>query len=187
MKYMQKNKKGMAEVLLVFLVLALFLALAFGGALFVSISNNIVDEFEPVVNDLGVISGNGKAGDNLTENAKYLFDPLNTVTTSFNWILGVGYALSLFLVIALAVSFRATGQKYMIPFFLLLVLLMFMLSIMVSNTYEDLYNSNDVIGDGLKDQGLVSWLIINSPLVSVIVMFIAGAIMFSTREEEVFT
>lgn len=183
---MKKNKKGMEGPIMIFLLACLMLALAFGGAILVSVGNNLMSEFRPVVDELGVVEGNGLPGDNMTQNANYVFTPLETITTSFNWILGVGYGFSLFLIIALALGYRSTGEKYLIVLWLLFIILGLFISISMSNTYEDLQTGSDSFAEGLRDQTLLSWLIINSPLILIIIMFIAGAIMFTGGPENAF-
>jgi hypothetical protein len=183
---MKSNKRGMGQVIGIFLLMFILLALAFGGALLVGVSNNIMDEFRPVINELGAVEDNGAIGDNMTTSANYVFSPLDSIVNSFNWILGVVYAFSLFLIIALAVSYRATGEKYLIVLFLLLIVIGLFVSISMSNAYEDLSSGTDDFSTSLQDQTLTSWLIINSPLILIIISFIAGAIMFTGNPEEVF-
>lgn len=176
-----KSKKGLSDMIGLFMLILLMLALAFAGAILVSVSNNVIDEFTPVVNDLGTVGDS-----NLTQNANIFFNPIKTLGTSMNWILGLGYAFSLFLIIALALTYRATQEKYLLVLFLLLTVLALMMSIGISNAYEDLSNGTDSVATGLQDQVLLSWLIINSPMILLIVIFIAGVIVFTGNPQEAF-
>lgn len=175
-----KNKRGnIVAIIVVFLVILLLMAIAVGGAFIVGVFNQFTSSFVPEISGLGQVDNT-----NFTQISNYALTPVQTIGTSFNWLLGFAYVVALLMVFGLAFSFRFTGNKWLVVFFILLVLALIIVSIIFSNMYEDFYNTNDEIGLGLKAQPLVSYMIIYAPLINTILMILAGVIMFTGTPEE---
>ena len=169
------NKKGSIEAIIM-LIFVLFL-LMFVGFLLVFgavVIDWVFDEAVPELTSLGTVGST-----NLTEISKYTLTPVNNVVQSFTWMAGVFYMLALMGVFGLAFAFRFTGNKWLMGFFIVAMLLVVMSSIFMSNIYEEFYDDTGEIGDRLKEHSFLSWLILYSPLVMCVVGFIAGAIMFT--------
>lgn len=149
--------------------------IAVGG----SIISYGADVIVPEVNDLGMI---GDA--NMTEIADYSINPLNTVVQSVMWFSGLMYVFGFIALFILAFVFRSTGSQWTIPFFLVLVILLLFTSIVISNMYEDIYESGDFLGEKLAEQKMLSFLLLYSPLVILFFSIAIGFVMFSGASQE---
>jgi hypothetical protein len=68
-------------------------------------------------------------------------------------------------------------------FYILLVFLLILGTVVLSNMYQDIYSGNDEIGLRLQAQTLMSYMILYSPMIMTLIAFIAGVIMFSGSNE----
>lgn len=175
---MINNKRGQIMniiwiVAFIFLLMLGGLLLAFGGMTFGWISNNIL----PTITDVGVV-GNV----NVTQVSQITLRPVASVINSFTWMSGLIYALALFGLLGFAFSFRMTGNKWLMGFFFVCMLMLVIASIFISNIYEEFYNDGSEVGTALQDYTLLSWFILYSPLVVCIIGFISGIIMFTSEE-----
>ena len=66
----------------------------------------------------------------------------------------------------------------------MLMILMTIGSIVISNIYEDIYNGDDELGSRLRDQKILSFLMLNSPVIFTAVIFISGVILFTGINDE---
>jgi len=175
------NKKGQGIVNVIFLVGILFLLVI--GSLIFAFGTVIIDwtfdEATPELSNLGVV---GSA--NLTEIYGYSLSPVNTVVQNFSWLAGVIYLFALFGCLGFAISFRLTGNKWLIGFFFSCMLLLLITSIFISNIYEDFYTGTDDIAIRLQEMNILSFLILYSPLIMSVIGFVSGIIMFSSTSEE---
>lgn len=175
-----KNKKGEFRniiffVLIVLVIIAVGIALAFGSA----ILRWTADEVVPEIRDLGVVGGA-----NLTEIADYTVTPINNIIQSMGWMAGILYVIMILGTFFLAFIYRSSGNRWFISIYLLLVLIIIICSIFFSNAYEDFYNDAGEVGDQLRDMKILSYLILYSPMIFTVIAFIAGIIMFIPREED---
>lgn len=157
--------------------------LALVGALGFVFTDLFFDEIAPVIDDLGVVSY-GTTEANLTEYAGYGFDPVNSMVQNLNWIVGIVYAFLLLATIGIAVVMRYYPNKFLMGFYILLMLLLVVGAILMSNVYEGFYNGTDEFAVRLQEATLLSFLILHSPMIMAIIGFIAGAVMFSGLKEE---
>lgn len=178
-----KNKRGMA-VLFIFLILMLLLALAFVFSLISGMANNVMDEITPVAQGLGVVSGNNLPGDNMSQNAAYLVNPANAITNASAWFFGVAYIISLVSLVAMAYYTRDSAGKWQIALFFLLTIAAILLSMALSNAYQDIYEGNDSLGSEIRSQSLLSWLILYSPLVTLVIMLFSAIVLFTGVGQE---
>jgi len=116
---MIENKNGgFMEV--IFIVGALFVLLLFGVVIGFGSStiNWVMDETVPELSGLGMV------GDfNATHAIDVAIDPVNDFIQSITWISGLVYIFGLLGVFGLAFSFRVSGEKWLIAFFFILMLL----------------------------------------------------------------
>lgn len=172
------NKKGQLLPIII-LVGGIFLLLVIGFIFSLAYApiKNTMDELEPIINDLG-------QWDDV--NASYygniVYTPVDTLVTNFSWIMGILYILGIIGLLGIAVVFRGSRSGLGLTFFLGLSLLVILCSILISNAYEDYYSGTDDTADVLKEQILMSWLIIYSPMILSLFVFIAGIILFSGDE-----
>ena len=86
--------------------------------------------------------------------------------------------------LGLAFAFRITGNRWLMAIFVACMFLVILGSIFISNIYQDFYEDTGEIGEGLHDMTLLSFLILNSPIIISVIGFVSGIIMFSGTEEE---
>jgi len=175
------NKKGSFDSLMVVMIVLFVLVIAgIGIAILVSVVDWVADETLPVLSDLGMVESA-----NLTEYADYTIDPANDVIQSFMWLGGVIYLFGLVGCVGLAFVVRFTGNKWLMGLFIVFMLMLILASIFISNIYEEFYNDTGDLGSRLKEQTLLSWLILYSPVVMSVIGFFSGIIMFTGEQEEV--
>lgn len=159
-------------------ILAVILLGGFAVAIVVGTADIVMTDLTPA------FEGLGQAGEtNLTEVSEVTITPINTVVQAFPWIVGVLYVMMLIGSIGFASLYRGSGEKFAIIGFLGLVMLLILLSILVSNMYQDLYEGDDDLALRLQEQTLLSFMILYSPGILTIIAFIGGALMFSGVED----
>ena len=170
-----KSKQG--NVYAIIMVVGVMAVLICGGLLLAfgsSMINWVMDEAVPELTSLGTV---GSA--NLSSIASYGLDPVNSFVQSWTWMTGVIYFLGLIGCLGLAFVYRSTGENWTIGLFFGLMLVLILGSIFMSVIYEELYDDNDAIGTRLKEQTLLSFLIIYSPMIFTIIGFICGIIIYT--------
>jgi len=176
---LKKDKRGnFITILFFFTVVAVLLSvslfLAFGAAAV----DLVMDEITPEIVGIGSV---GVA--NISEYSEYSIVPFNSFIQNLKWLTGVVYALSLISLFGISFMYRTTTNRVFIPIFVVMAILLILLSILISNIYEDFYGDNEDFSDRLKEQVLMSWLIINSPIVFTVIIFLSGVILFTGMGE----
>lgn len=176
---LMKNKRGdigniLFVVVVLFVILFAGVIIAFG----VLTTDWVADVVVPEISTLGMVGSS-----NLTEYAGYTIAPVNTFVQSFTWLGGVIYALIIVAAIGLSFVFRFTGNKWLMAFFIGCMFMLAIASIFISNIYEDFYNDGGDVGTRLHEQTLLSYLILYSPLIMIVVGFICGVIMFTGEND----
>jgi len=168
---------------MIWLVLIAFIILFAGFIMVVgsSVLNWTFDEIVPELSNLGDVGGV-----NMTDTASYTIAPVNTVVQSFTWLSGVLYVMMLVGILGFAVTIRMTASRWLIGFFILLVLMLIMGSIFVSNMYEDFYDGTDELATVMKEHSLLSFMVLYSPTIFTILAFLGGIIIFSGIGEEAY-
>lgn len=160
---------------LLFIILIGGFIMAVGGA----VTGWVFDTAVPEVSNLGMVGDS-----NITQIAELTVVPMNNLIQNVGWLIGVLYVMALFGSIGFALYSRTTSEKWLIGFYFGLMLLLLMGSVMISNMYEDFYNDAGEFALRLQDQSLISYMIIQSPLIFTIIGFITGIIMFSGMGRE---
>jgi len=177
---MMNKKANITGIILFFIFLFVILFTGFIMVTGSAVMNWVFDEAVPELSNLGVI---GSA--NMTQNAEYTLKPLNQVVQSFTWMTGVLYILMLIGAIAFAVTMRDNPSKWLIGFYFLVTIILIMGSIFMSNMYEEFYADSGELGMRLQEHVLLSFLVLQSPVIFTIISFIVGIILFSGMQEEV--
>lgn len=174
------NKRGVtfANILLISFLLLFVFVFGFifvmtGGTL-----NYVADQIIPEISGLGDVGGT-----NFTEISDMTLTPLAQILNSFDWLIGVGMIMTLLTMLALSTTFRANNNYWLISAFVLISLLSLIVSIFLSNAYSEFYYYGDDFAGRLETQTIASYLILYSPLIFTIIIFICGIIMFTGREE----
>lgn len=176
------NNRGQYGFLLFFfLFVAILMAVGFGVAILIGIINIASDEIIPEIEGIGTVDDNI----NITEYAEYTTTPIETLINSFSWMGGLAYMIGIFGLFALAITYRVSMNRIFIFIFFAFALLLLMMSMFMSNIYEEFYNDTDELAVELKDQVLLSWLILYSPMIFAVVIFISGIILFTGQGEEI--
>lgn len=173
------NKRGQMTGMLYFIG-ALFIALFIGFMMSVGTAfiDWTADNTLPELQDLG------QAGDvNLTEISDLTITPLNTMVQAMPGIIGVMYIMMLVTTLGMAYMFRAGGERWLLFLFFGLSLLLVIASIGISMVYEDFYDDDGDFGDRLKEQSLMSFLILYSPAIMTVIAMAGAMIMFTGYEE----
>lgn len=182
-KINRMNKKGNIVIMLMFFIfLFVVLFIGFMMATGSAILNWVFDETVPELTNLGQI---GEA--NMIQIADITIVPLNSLVQQTTWITGVLYVVMLVGSIGFALAFRRAPNKWLIGFYFLLVIMLMLGSIFMSNIYEEFYTGTDDLAIRLQEQTLLSFMIIEAPVIFVVVAFLTGIILFSGMQEEGFT
>ena len=170
------NKKGggyfnvILMIGILFMLMIVGLILAFGG-MAVKWS---VDTISPELKNLGM------AGDtNMTSIGNTVVTPIQSLVDSFSWLFGLLYVFGLLMMFGLAFAFRINGNKWLMTIFFACMFLLIVGSIFISNIYQDFYEDTGNVGDTLKDMTLLSFMLLNSPIIITVIGFVSGIIMFS--------
>ena len=161
--------------ILLFIILIAGFIMVTGSA----IINWVFDEAIPEVTDLGMIGTS-----NMTTIASYTITPLNNILQSFTWLTGVLYIMMLVGSVGIVIIFRTTPNRWLIGFYLAMVLLLIIGSMYMSNIYEEFYNDAGTFGNILKEHMILSFMILYSPIITTVIAFITGIILFSGVSEE---
>jgi len=157
----------------VLLVMCVVFAVALGGFMLKDTLGTVFTE----VRGIGMVTDNV----NVTTYADIVFNPVETILNNFSLYASVLYILGIILIFTLAFVFRDNANGISVALFIVAALLIIAFSIILSNTYEDMMTGTDVIAVGLQDATMISWLIIYSPTIITIVIFIAGIIMMTGK------
>jgi len=174
-----KNKKGAIGIIIFFMILFAILVLGFIAAMAVGIIDFASDTITPVMQELGV-AGNS----NLSEAAEYSFVPLNTFVQALPWVVGLSYVVALLFSIIFVLSYNYNPHPAFIGFYFALVILLIFGSIIMSNMYQDIYSADDEIAERLKEQTLLSYMILYSPFILTLIALITGIYLFAGPKGE---
>lgn len=176
-----KNKGQIGGLIFFFLAVAFIIV---AGIFLVFISGALNFVADTVVPE---IQGIGTVGDtNITQVSEYAITPINTVIQNLTWLGGAIYVIMVIGLFGLAFTFRLTKMKVLMALFVGFAILMVFVSIIISNMYEDAYNDDGDFGSRLKEQTLLSYMILHSPMIFVVVIFVSGIIMFTGVGEDDF-
>jgi hypothetical protein len=176
---MIQNKRGVIGMIMFFVILFMMLIIGFIAAVALGVIDYASDEITPIMRQVGVDSGDA----NLSSAMNYSFNTTNTIVQSMPWVIGFAYVMALLFSIIFVVVYRENPHPALMGFYLLLVFLLILGTVILSNMYQDIYSGNDEIGLRLQAQTLMSYMILYSPMIMTLIAFIAGVIMFSGSNE----
>lgn len=174
---MYKSKKGVYQIFLFFLIFASILILGFITVVSYSIIKYANDIISPELSNFGMVGDT-----NMTKVGEYTFGTLTKVINGFKWVLILSYLF--LLIFPIIIATRINVDKIFIFIYFVFAILLIFLSIIISNAYQDLYESNDNISNELKNQTSASYLILYSPILMTIIVFITGIILFAGKKED---
>lgn len=166
-------KKGQFGIVMFFVFLFLILIIGFIAAFATGFITYANDQIQPTLQNLGVVGDS-----NLTAYAQSTFVPANNFINALPWLIGLGYVAMILFSIFFAISYSFSPHPFFIGFYLFLVILLIFGSIIISNMYQDIYSGTDAIALQLQSMTLLSFLVLESPLIFSIIAFITGIFMF---------
>lgn len=179
----KKNKKGQEGFMgfvFFFLILFTILIIGFIGVVVVSVFDYTSEVVTPIMTDLGIVGGA-----NLSEAGEVTFGTVDTIVDSLPWLLLFSYVAMLSFSLIFIISYNFNPNPAFIGVYFLFVVLLIFGSIVMSNMYQELISSNDeVIGDGLRSQTGMSYMILHSPWILGLFSFIVGIYIFAGRQTE---
>jgi len=174
-----KNKKGQIELVWLFVILLAVLVLGFVFSLVIGIVHWGTETISPIASDLGVVEGY-----NVSQAGEMTFGTVNTLVGLMPLLIGMGYIILLVGCIALVLSYRGTQNPIFIGLFFAFLIVLVLVAILVSNAFQDLHEGDDEIALELQSQTVLSFLILQSPMIFGIVGFICGIFLISGKREE---
>ena len=179
-KIKRKDKRGFMNFLFFFLILFTILIIGFIAVVGVSLVKYTSGVITPIMTDIGVVGNT-----NISEASQYTFGTVNTIVNAFPWLLAFTYVAMLIFSIVFVVSYKFNPNPVYIGVYFIFVILLIFGAILISNMYENLYNTNDsVIGPGLRDQTAMSFMMLRSPWILTIIAFIVGIYIFAGKQSE---
>ena len=176
----KKNKKGeIMGIIFFFLILFTIVIIGIIAAIAVGLVDYTSGEITPIMEDLGMV-GNA----NLSEASQYSFGTLDKVINTLPMLIIFGYVAMLIFSIIFVVSYTYNPNPVLIGVYLMFVVLLIFGCIILSNMYQDLYESEDLVGEKLSEQPAMSYLILYSPLIMGIIAFIVGIYIFAGKQSE---
>lgn len=173
------NKRGslysvIAIMGTVLLVMSFFFMFVLGGSI-------VKDTMGTVFTEVRAI-GNVTDNVNTTVYSNIVFEPVETILNNYSTYAAVLYIFGIILIFTLAFIFRDNMSPLTMSLFVVSALLIIVFAIVLSNTYEEFYNGSDFIGTALHEATLSSYLILYSPAIMTIVVFVAGIILMSGKQ-----
>jgi len=175
------NKKGGVVGIILFIVLLFaILIMGFIVSTGTGVVNYVLNETVPELTNLGTTGGV-----NLTSIADQTIVPANNLFQNAGWLIGVLYLMVLFGSIGFAVYSSYNPDRWLLGLYFALMLVLILGAVTISNIYESFFESAGDFAPYLQSQVLMSFMIIQSPLIFTIIGFITGIIIFSGMGREV--
>ena len=168
-----RNKKGQLGIIIFFVALFVLLVIGLVMGLGIALLGWTSDQITPIAETLGTVDNI-----NVSQAGQYTFGNIDSVINTFTWLGGVLFIVAIIAcVMFVALMGENTHPAFMVLFFAFMILLIFF-SILVSNAYQDLYEAGDVVGTGLQDQTLLSFMILYSPMLLIAIAVMTGIFIF---------
>ncbi len=172
----KQNKRGAIGILIFAIVLFAIVLIGFGAAIVVGIFDIVSDEVTPIMTELGMAGSS-----NISEYAEYGFGTLNTFTQAVPWLVAAGYIMALIFTIVFIFIVGYNPHPAFIAFYFALMILLVLGCILVSNMYQDIYTGTDELALRLQEQTIMSYMLLHSPFIMIMIMLIGGLLMFTRQ------
>ena len=186
MRKIIKNKKGQTMTPLIVLAVGVCMFMAIG--IMVMIGSGITTYTLETINEVTSELGEVDIGENNANLSKYSDMSIGVVNDSVQMLkFGSGILLifGILGIIVFAASVRLNPSLSMIGFYLLLVFCVLMMSIFLSNVYEDFLDDDGDIGAELQEMTMGSFILLYMPHIITVIAFVGGIIIFSGIGEEI--
>lgn len=180
MKQLRKDKKGVIGIIFFFIILFVILIVGFIAAILWGIIDFASDEITPIMTSMGMVGDT-----NVSEVSEYSFGVVDKTIQALSWVIALGYVMALIFTIVFVFVASYTQNKAFIGFYFVLMILLIFGCIVMSNMYQDIYSGNDEISMRLQEQTILSYMLLHSPFIMVLISIIGGVLMFTlpSREE----
>lgn len=158
----------------VLLVMCFVFMFVMGGSIVTDTMGTVFSEVRSI--------GNITSGVNVSQAADHVFIPVENILNNYSMYAAMLYIFGIVLIFTLAFIFRDNVNLLTISLFFVSAMLIIIFAIILSNTYEEFYMASDFLGTSLREATMASYLILYSPAIMSIVVFIAGIILMSGKE-----
>ena len=180
LKKYKKAQGGFMGMVFFFLIIFTILIIGFIGVITVALFDYTSGVVTPIMTDLGIVGET-----NMSEASEVTFGTVDTIVNSLPWLLLFSYVAMLVFSMIFIISYDFNPNPAFIGIYFLFVILLIFGAIIMSNMYEDLIKTNDeVIGDGLRSQTGMSYMILHSPMILGLFSFLVGIYIFAGRQTE---
>ena len=159
-------------------ILLIGLLILFGLILVSSFLTDASTEFTDVFGNLGVVEST-----NLTAVGDYTVDQANDFVQQLPWLVGFMYMCMLIASFGVIYFNDGNNNPLFMVFYFVLGIAVISISMLVSNAYEQIYTANDELATNLQSYTLASYMILYSPAIFTVMMFVVGIFLFVRREE----
>lgn len=175
----RKNKRGVMGIIFFFLLLFTILIVGFISINLVGLIDYASETVTPVMEELGMV------GDvNLSHASEVTFGTVDTFVQALPWLLIFSYVALLIFSAVFILSWNYNPNPIFLGLYVMFVILLILGAIVISNIYQDLYTSSDLIGEKLREQSAMSYLIMYSPFIYAVIAFIIGIYIFAGKQSE---
>jgi hypothetical protein len=168
------NKKGGFGIILFFFALLSVLVIGFIAAMAMGVLNYTSNQITPIMEDLGMVDTV-----NVSQGATYAFGTLDTFINAMPWVVASAYIMALVFCLVFIFLVGYNPHPAFIALFISLMVLLIFGCVIMSNMYQDVYTGTDVLATELQSQTMLSFLILNSPIIMAVIAVIGGIIMFT--------
>lgn len=174
-----KDKRGIMGIVFFFLILFTILIIGFIGVIVVAGIDFASDTINPIMQDIGVV---GDA--NVSDASRATFGTVDTIVGMMPWLLAFSYVAMLIFSIIFVVAYRYNPHPAFIGIYFLFVVLLIFGAIIMSNIYQDIYSTDDAdIGERIREQQSMSFLILHAPAIFTVIAFIVGIYIFAGNKD----
>lgn len=176
---LKKDKKGIMGIVFFFLILFTILIIGFIAVMVIAGIDFASDTITPVMEDLGMVGST-----NLTQASQVTFGTVDTFVQSLPWLLTFAYVSMIVFSIIFVVSYHFNPHPAFIGVYFLFVVLLIFGSIVISNMYQDIHQTNDAdFGGRVREQSSMSFLILHSPKIFAVIAFLVGIYIFAGNKD----
>lgn len=179
MKKLKQDKKGVIGIIIFFFILFAIIILGFIFAVVVGVIDFSSDTLTPIMEDIGMVEQA-----NVSQATTATVGVVNGFVQSAPLLLALAYVGALIFSVVFVVAYNSNPNPAFIGLYIGFIILLIFGSIIISNAYEEIYNSTDEIAIRLQDNVAMSYLILYSPFILAVIAFITGIYLFAGRQNE---
>jgi len=180
---LSSDKRGVIGIILFFAILFIILIIGFIATIIIHTIDIAEDEVTPIMEDLGVLSINSPNDVNMSHVGEMTFGNLSKVVNALPWLVGFSYIAALIFSVVFVIAFRQNPHPVYIGLYLIMAILLIFGAIIMSNVYENIYKGNNELSTRLHNDVLMSYMILHSPFILTIIIFLTGIYLIARPPE----